>query len=221
MQTFGARPIRYGTLVQVGAVLRTFPEINLQDALAAGQVDSKRWLIEKLEELDLSLGNVFVVGGWWGLLPAMMFESELRFDHIRSFDIDPACAPVADALNRPFVIDGWRFKASTLDMLALDYAHSRFSTKRADGSVVVVEERPDTIINTSCEHLVQFSGWWERIPHGKLVILQSNDFRIPAEHVNCKSSLAEFRESAPLSRELFAGELPLPDYRRFMLIGYK
>ena len=35
---------------------------------------------------------------------------------------------------------------------------------------------PNTIINTSCEHIVNFDEWYRKIPAGKLVILQSNDY---------------------------------------------
>lgn len=212
---------RFNLLIQLGSALKQFPHLELTAALSAGQVESKRWLIEELEKLDRPLGTVFVLGGWWGLLPAMLFESRVRADRIRSFDIDASCAPVADTINRRYVMDAWKFKASTQDMLQMRYDRYAYQTSRADGSEVRLDESPDTIINTSCEHIRDFKEWWRLIPRGKLVVLQSNDFRAPAEHVNCSGSLEEFAASAPMAETLFRGELDLPDYKRFMLVGIK
>lgn len=212
---------RFLSLSQIGAVLRNFPQASLADALSVGQIESKKWLIRALEEIDASLGTIFVVGGWWGVLPAMMFESALRFDKIRSFDIDPSCAPIADTMNRPYVMQGWRFKASTADMRQMDYRGFHYTTLRADGSQAPISDSPDTIINTSCEHLDGFGSWWEGIPVGKLAVLQSNNFSAVAEHCNCVESLEQFSAQAKMQRTLFAGELKLPDYKRFMLIGYR
>lgn len=212
---------RFNLLIHLGSALKQFPHLPLTEALSAGQVESKRWLIDELEKIDRPLGTVFVLGGWYGLLPAMLFESRLRADRIRSFDIDASCAPVADTINRRYVMDNWRFKASTEDMFNMRYDRHAYQTKRADGSEVRLDETPDTIINTSCEHIKNFSEWWRLIPKGKLVVLQSNDFRDPAEHVNCSESLEAFAASAPLSQTLFRGELELPDYNRFMIVGIK
>jgi hypothetical protein len=212
---------RFNLLIHLGSAMKQFPHLGLAEALSAGQVESKRWLIDELEKLDRPLGTVFVLGGWWGLLPAMLFESRLRLDKIRSFDIDAACAPVADTINRRYVMDDWKFKASTQDMLEMRYDLHSYPTRRANGSEVLLEESPDTIINTSCEHISSFSKWWKKIPPGKLVVLQSNDFRLPAEHINCSDSLDKFSASAPMKEILFRGELDLPDYKRFMLVGLK
>jgi hypothetical protein len=80
---------------------------------------------------------------------------------------------------------------------------------------------PDLLVNTSCEHLADFAGWFHRVPDGQLVALQSNDYYAIPEHVNCVPDLAAFRAQAPLARILFAGEQPRKRYRRFMLVGRK
>lgn len=221
MSTVSLEKNRFNLLIQLGSALKQFPHLDLTEALSAGQVESKRWLIEELEKIDRPLGTVFVLGGWWGLLPAMLFESRVRAEKIRSFDIDASCAPVADTINRRYVMDNWKFKASTGDMLKMRYDRHAYQTKRADGSEVRLDETPDTIINTSCEHISDFPEWWRLIPKGKLAVLQSNDFREPAEHVNCAANLDAFASSAPMAQVLFRGELDLPDYKRFMLVGIK
>ena len=84
-----------------------------------------------------------------------------------------------------------------------------------------MKDNPDTIINTSCEHIKDFSSWYNKIPTGKLVILQGNNyFEIP-EHVNCSSNLNEFSNKLPMTITLYEGELELPKYKRFMKIGFR
>jgi hypothetical protein len=212
---------RFNFLQHLGGAIKTYPDLDFSEALSQGQIQSKKWLIEHLENMNLDLGTIFVLGGWWGILPAMIFESNLRFEKIRSFDSDPTCAPIADKFNSTYLMDGWRFKASTLDMLTLDYLRSTFSTRRADGSSVELCEIPNTIINTSCEHLTNFSDWWRKIPNQKLLVLQSNNNFAAADHVNAVNSLEEFEASAPLNEVFFRGSLPLQGYNRFMLIGRK
>jgi hypothetical protein len=205
---------------QLKRTLDNFPysEVPMQDAFSLGQLKSKLWLIENLPD---NLGTVFICAGWYGTLAALIFEqARSKFDKIRSFDVDESCAIVADTMNRPYVMDGWQFKASTLDILEMDFPTTHI-TYRANGTSLELTEMPDTIINTSCEHIENFKDWYEKIPTGKLVILQSNDFYEIEEHVNCVNSVEEFKESAPMSTLLYSGELELEKYSRYMLIGRK
>ena len=79
--------------------------------------------------------------------------------------------------------------------------------------------RPDLIVNTSCEHVGDVRGWLDRLPAGTAVLLQSNDYFAEPEHVNCMTSLSAFEAAARLKNVLYAGELTLKKYTRFMLIG--
>jgi hypothetical protein len=198
------------------------PDLNWNDAMSSGQITSKLWLIETVEDLGLDLGKVFLLGGWLGVLPALMFQRGIPHKGIRSFDMDPTCAAAAEDLNRSYVMDSWRFKAATADMFDLDYAQCTYTTHRRDGSAVTLTEAPDTIINTSCDHIAPFADWWGKIPDGKLVILQNNDFAgADEDHVNTVSDLDAMIEQALMSELLFSGTLALPEYNRFMLIGRK
>lgn len=205
---------------QLKRTLDKFPysESPMQDAFSLGQLKSKLWLIENLPE---NLGTVFICAGWYGTLAALMFErARPKFDKIRSFDIDETCAPVADTMNRPWVMGGWQFKASTLDILEMDFPTTH-TTYRANGTSLELTEMPDTIINTSCEHILGFKNWYSKIPNRKLVILQSNNFYEIDDHVNCVDSVDNFKSLAPMSTLLYSGELKLEKYSRFMLIGFK
>ena len=199
---------------------------KLKDALSEGQLNSKLWLLDKIKGIDL--GTVFICAGWYGVLATMMFEDEnVYVDKIRSFDIDDSCWKIAEDLNEPWKADNWVFKASTLDIVGLfNYWYGEdglyhYFTTNIKGKRVHVKEMPRTIINTSCEHIENFTKWFNAIPTGKLVALQSNNYFEIEDHVNCVNSLDEFKQQAPLSNIIYEGELELEKYTRYMLIGYK
>ena len=191
------------------------------DCFSRGQLQSKLWLVKELSKLDLDLGIVFLCAGWYATLATMLFESGIKIDRIRSFDIDNSCYSIAETFNKPWVKDEWRFKASTQDIFDIDFNLHTYTVKRADGSTCDLTESPNTIINTSCEHIENFDNWYAKIPQGKLVILQSNNYYEVEEHVNCSKDVEEFSLSTPMSNCLYLGELQLEKYSRFMKIGYK
>jgi hypothetical protein len=190
------------------------------DSLSQGQLKSKMWIIDELKTLDINLGTVFLCAGWYGILAALMFEHNIEMDKVRSFDIDPDVVTIADKFNAPWVMDGWQFKASTLDIMDIKYP-TRYTTYRSDGTSLDLEEMPDTIINTSCEHIANFDTWYAKIPTGKIVILQSNDYVDIDEHVNTSCDLNAFGQQTPMTEVLYNGKMQLEKYTRFMRIGIK
>ena len=196
-------------------VLKTLSQHDepaLAEALNKNQIASKMWLADALfDNVGPHLGNVLVLGGWFGVLPAVLLhDPRFAIARVTSLDIDPRCAEVALALNATHVRAG-KFAALTADMLDYDY-RSAAST---------ASEAPNLVVNTSCEHLRAFDRWYGRIPVGQLLALQSNDYFACDEHVNCVPDLAAFRAQAPMRETLFAGEHKLRRYTRFMLIGRK
>ena len=170
------------------------------------QIGSKRWLVDALAQvLPRPQGPVWVLGAWYGVLGAMLLGDErLSIGEVVSLDLDPACAPVAEKLNRRHLAAG-RFRALTGDMMALDLARQ--------------QPAPGLVINTSCEHLPDVPGWLARLPAGLPVLLQSNDYVREPDHLSCVASLDAFTAQARLSEVWFAGELATRNYTRFMLIG--
>jgi hypothetical protein len=177
------------------------------DAFWRGQLASKAWLVETLvhviypernKEMDFPV-SVDIHGGWVGTLASMLFQSAIPIKHIRSIDIDPSCEPVATMMNKGEEMTG-KFRAITADMCAT----------RSDA---------DIIINTSCEHITQdqYDLWISGHPHNSLLVLQSNDYRI-TEHVRIANDLEEFKKQCGI-KVMWAGELKLPLYTRFMVIG--
>jgi len=196
-------------------------DINFdKDCFSQGQVKSKLWLIEELEKLNLDLGTVFLCAGWYATLATMIFESNLQIEKIRSFDIDSSCIEIAERFNKPWEIDNWKFKAVTKNIHEINYSKEFYEVIKPDG-VVILNDSPDTIINTSCEHIENFASWYNSIPNNKLVVLQTNNYFEIEDHVNCSASLEEFEYSTPMINCLYSGSLDLPKYTRFMRIGYK
>jgi hypothetical protein len=194
------------------------------DCFSRGQLQSKQWLVEELEKLDLKLGVVFLCAGWYATLATMIFESNIKVDKVRSFDIDPSCVDIAEVFNKPWFVDQWRFKSITQDIMDIDYnEHTWQYWSNANNRMSYpITDSPNTVINTSCEHIENFEEWYDKIPTSTLVVLQSNNYYEVEEHVNCVKDLKEFVASAPMDI-LYKGELEikLANYTRFMLIGYK
>lgn len=202
----------------VADVLETiirFPDAELHYALNKNQIASKTWLIDELRRVNgRRVGTVYVLGGWYGVLAAMLLnDRRLDIDGVVSVDIDPACAAVAGAVNRSHA-ETARFTALTADMCDLDY-------RRVEGGRHHGAAAPDVIINTSCEHLGRFDDWYARVPDGMFQVLQSNDYFDCDEHVNCVADIEAFKRQAPMSETLYEGEMKRKRYTRFMLIGRK
>ena len=198
----------------------TVPNFD-KDCLSRGQLLSKKWLTDTLNDLDLDLGLIYLCAGWYATIIPMFVENNIKFNSVRSFDIDPTVWTIAETFNKLLVLDNWKFKAQTKDIMDIDYSRHIYNTVKSNGSIEELKDSPDTIINTSCEHIEKFVEWYNMIPSGKLVILQSNNYYEIEEHVNCVKDIEEFNSIAPMTNLLYSGELQLEKYKRFMLIGYK
>ena len=188
--------------------IRQSPDpMRTMDAFWSGQLKSKEWLISALEiavhpTVDCVMSKPFSIdihGGWVGVLASMLFQSRIPVANIRSIDIDPVCEPVATMMNKQEEIEG-KFRAVTADMCDL----------RSDA---------DIIVNTSCEHITQdqYELWLAGLPHSSLLVLQSNNYNIP-EHVRTAIDLEEFKTQCNIDI-IWSGELVLPLYTRWMIIG--
>jgi hypothetical protein len=189
------------------AIRQSSDPMRTMDAFWSGQLNSKEWLIDALEltvhpTVDCVMPNPFSIdihGGWVGVLSSMLFQSRIPVATIRSIDIDPTCESIATMMNKKEEIQG-RFRAVTSDMCTI----------RSDA---------DIVINTSCEHITQdqYDLWKSGMPHNSILVLQSNNYNIP-EHVRIANSLEEFKQQCDIN-VLWAGELELPLYKRWMIIG--
>lgn len=181
------------------AIRKSPDPLRTMDAFWSGQLKSKEWLIDNLSRNVYFESTVDIFGGWVGVLASMLFQSKIPISSIRSFDIDIACEEIAKEMNKLEEMAG-KFSAITLDMCG-------------------VKTDADIVINTSCEHLTQeqYNQWLSNVSKASLIVLQSNNYAIP-EHIRIASTLEEFKQQSNLDI-VWAGELELPLYKRFMIIG--
>jgi hypothetical protein len=168
-----------------------------------GQVHSKQWLIETLEQMQkVYWSNIVIYGGWNGVLASLIFNSNIKVGKITSVDIDPTCEETANTMNKAYEIEG-KFRAVTADMV--DYI------------------RPaDVVINTSCEHITQeqYDQWLDNQSNDAVIVLQSNNYYELDEHVRCVKDIDEFTSQSNI-KPFFRGTHEHPKYKRFMIIGKK
>ena len=216
---------KYNIPLNLKNVIKNHDSEILVDALSRGQLRSKIWVSDKINDLKIDLGDmIYICAGWYGVLPALLFERN-DVKNIRSFDIDSSCSLPAETLNRSYTQNDWQFKASTMDVNNLIYTGEfMYETLKYNGDKeMITDGAPTCIINTSCEHIKDFDSWWKNIPKGMLVIMQNNDFD-DEEHEHADdtvSSLEEFAWRLNVSETLYAGTLALDKYNRYMVIGYK
>jgi hypothetical protein len=182
--------------------IRQSPDpMRTMDAFWQGQLKSKEWLIKNLRKYVHDFVSIEIHGGWVGVLASMLFQSDIPITKICSLDIDPTCEPIAINMNKLEEMVG-KFQATTTDMCNL---------------ISFV----DVVINTSCEHITQdqYEQWLRNRNDDQLLVLQSNNYKID-EHVRTADSLEEFKEQSHIN-VLWAGELNLPIYKRWMIIGRK
>ena len=187
------------------AIRNSKDPMRTMDAFWRGQILSKEWLITELEKQRNNFKQwptIDIHGGWVGTLASLLFQSNLYIGNIRSIDIDPECQDIALTMNQ-MEVEAGKFRAIVGDMCDI----------RSDA---------DIVINTSFEHITQeqYDLWLSGLRQDSLIVLQSNNYKIP-EHVRIAKDLEEFKQQADLEKILYAGELDLPLYKRFMIIGKK
>lgn len=189
------------------------------DAWADGQIRSKLWLIQLLEtyisdEFSNKMPTIWQLAGWYAQLAFFLYiRGNIAINKYRSFDVDHGCEVIAEAINNVWLIDEWKFKAITEDINTLDY----------NSPWKYHSPSPNIIINTSCEHM-ESAEWFNRIPKGKLVVLQSTDMK-HSTHIAKVKSVDELRKQLPLSEYYYADTLKIEyknwSFKRFMTIGIK
>jgi hypothetical protein len=225
---------KYTLPINMGKMIKRFEGQALTDAFSRGQLRSKLWVSDTVNDLGIDLGDmVYVCAGWYGVLSSILFERN-KVENILSFDSDDATDNPADTLNKEKTIDGLKFKAVVKDIHELKYKTESFDVNHYQYSDVTefkitkqsmpVKMNATCVINTSCEHIENFDKWWAGIPDDMLVIMQNNDFDDDEAHQHAEdtvTSLEEFSNRLNLSENYYEGTLALEEYNRYMVIGRK
>jgi hypothetical protein len=183
------------------------------NSFSAAQMQSKLWLVQRLEgvlleERPIEDGyRIWILAGWYGLTNLLLrTRNQVPVLEVRSFDIDPSCEIIADTVNNLWVWKAWEFKAHTVDINQLEYT-----------------PRPDVVINSSVEHMTS-NLWWDNIPIGTIVCLQASDME-DEDHVNKFSTARDLFEAYPVKELIYEGikrfEFDNKSFYRTMIIGIK
>lgn len=184
------------------------------DAFSAGQIESKIWAAENLEivvkQLEIQPLRMYVLGGWYSLLHFILqVRKNINIEYCRSIDLDPIVSYTANKINNTWELNKWQFRAYPFDANKLEYTYDT--------------DRVNCVVNTSTEHF-KSKLWYDLIPTGTLVLLQSNDLEIP-DHVSRPKSLDDFTKSYPVTKSLFTGtknfQFDSMIFNRHMIIGIK
>ena len=170
----------------------------------ASQINSKMWLIEKINEHCLLFpgSHIYVFGGWYGILAQLLIQA-IPDVQVTSIDIDDRCKVFGERLKLPD--DNITFVSANMQ----DFTE--------------YDEHTALVINTSTEHVIQdtFDSWLRHVPEHTNIVLQGNNFFACGEHVRCAASLGEFNRINNLPKIIFEGELDCTQFIRYMTIGYK
>lgn len=183
---------------------------DLLDSVSPNQYRSKEVLIKHVENLQLVDQNseIVIFGGWYGsiLIPAFKYV-----DRITLIDKDKDVINISK--NRLF--DHYK----NIDFITDDiFNEFRNQYKTAN-----------LFINTSCEHMKSMKEWgpapeyknpWSERIKGAYFAYQSNNMYDIEGHINCVSSIEEFKYQLPENAKVMV-EDKIMDERgtRFLLVG--
>ena len=182
---------------------------DLLDSFSPNQFKSKLKLVEHIDKLDILTKNseIVIFGSWYGSILIPAFYNKVK--KITCIDQD------AKVISRAKYN---LFKDFNVDFITGDVFEFRDSFKNAD-----------LFINTSCEHMKSMkewgpaptykNPWWDRVSPAYFAFQSNNMYDIEG-HINCVSSIEEFKYQMPDKAEILVEDKIIDDRgTRFMLIG--
>jgi hypothetical protein len=198
----------------------------LEDTFSRGQINSKIWLVTELAKVKKDFDTVFFLAGWFGQLRHFIDLANVTYNKIRVLDINPIACKVSDQIFNVDKIENYLVKSVEVDLndmswlfrTGCDYNLKNYTTNATINEKTI----PDLIINTSAEHFHE--RWYHKFVNrpletDPLFVIQSNNLHEVTDHINSIHSLEEMQIKFPMTRLLYAGELQLSGYKRYMLIG--
>lgn len=184
------------------------------DAFTVGQMASKAWLLQYLNTFAIAQGvTVSILGNWIGTLVDPILRNHPTVERIYGIDTDPVAVELSERLNAHWHQHFWRYKGVVADASVLDSSLQVFET-----SGELIEVRPDIIINTSAEHMDEH--WFHTANSDQLVIMQTNSNPNLDGHINICTDIEDVKQRYPMQPGNIAVQFEMPDYTRFMQIGY-
>ena len=193
--------------------VQRFPEkqMDIFDSISPNQFISKKELLTTLLESGILNKNlsITIIGSWYGsiLIPVL---APLVKD-ITCFDIDEEVSHIATHLH--------------------SYDNVRYSTQDLTKQRVRLENQNNNllVINTSCEHMTEMidilklqytNPKYATRPENIWVACQSNNMTWIDGHINCVTSMNEFKLQMPINMDILK-EVEIGEERgtRYFLFG--
>ena len=173
-----------------------FSPLTLRGSFESGLILNKLWLLHQLQKIQDQFSTIYILGSWYGNMSILLAKSDIQYDHIVNVDKDHKVVRGAQRIARILHIDD-RIEPMVKDANRLNYRQL---------------DEDGLVINTSCHDMAN-RGWFDHIPQGVLVALQSRD---DVDH-----DLDQY----DLSRTLYQGSRSARDpetrYRSVLRIGVK
>ena len=167
-------------------------------------IKSKVWLLSELARIAPQVGTIYVLGSWYGNLGVLLaLDPAIRYKKLINVETDKKFLQASKRIHNHLGMDNTEYMLK--DANDLDYR----------------QLGPDgVVINTSLTDM-QGQAWFDRIPAGTLVVMQSRDH----DPGNAAHSTQDIIDRFPLSEIIYDGEIDLEDpeteYTRYMVIGIK
>jgi SAM-dependent methyltransferase len=176
--------------------LLEFSPSTLQGSFESGLILNKLWLIHELKKIQDQFSTIYILGSWYGNMSILLAKNNIQYDHIVNVDRDTSVVRKAQRIARMLNIDD-RIEPMIEDANRLDYRQL---------------DQDGLVINTSC-HDMENRGWFDHIPAGVLVALQSRD--------DVDDDLSAYNLSRTLYQGRRSAQDPETDYTSLLRIGVK
>ena len=177
---------------------------SLAGSFTRDLIASKVWLLDELARIAPQVGTIYVLGSWYGNLGVLLaLDPVIQYKQLINVETDPEF-----------------LKASERIQDHLGMGNTEYMLKDANDLDYQQLGNDGVVINTSLTDM-QGQAWFDRIPTGTLVVMQSRDH----DPGNAAHSTEDITDRFSLSKVVYDGELKLSDpettYTRYMVIGIK
>ena len=136
--------------------LREFTPDTLAGSFDRGLIFNKLWLIHELATIKDTFSTIYILGSWYGNLSILLARSDIDYKHIVNVDTDAKRVRQGQAIAKQMHVAD-RIEPMVADANELDYRQL---------------DRDGLVVNCSI-HDMPNSGWFDHIPRGVMVALQS------------------------------------------------
>jgi hypothetical protein len=177
---------------------------SLAGSFTRDLIASKVWLLTELAQITPRVGTIYVLGSWYGNLGVLLaLDPVVKYKKLINIETNKKFLQTSRRIHNHLGMDNTEYMLA--DANTLDYRQLG-----QDG----------VVINTSLTDM-QGQDWFDNIPAGTLVVMQSRDH----DPGNEAHSTQDIIDRYPLTEIIYDGELKLADpetkYTRYMVIGIK